>query len=251
MRGRFSTAGWLFLAACSPAATSIGPLGPRRQARPEGGTLVEAKPRPSWAETAFRAGEAHRAQGRVERAIEEFRRAAASTGPFGCRARLEIGHIHRRAARHRDALDAYFELILGKRCAGAGEDCNARDHALLWAGRTFLAEGGEAAGSSAKRLWNACAAEAADPILRIRAADWTACLLVEEGDLEGAAGVLNLCRVKEGGAARAKTRHGERVQHALESMRSVALLAQAVGARWRDDPSTQVKVRAKKSRQTR
>jgi hypothetical protein len=215
------------------------PLDPGRGGAREGESALEQQSGAHWAESAFRSGERYRAEGEIERALHEFARAAGSTGPFGCRARLEIAHIHRRIGRYREALDAYLELILGRSCAD--EDCGARDHALLWAGRACLEEGGADLRWTAQRLWTTCAATALDPILRIRAADWMACLLVEEGDLEGAAGVLNLCRAREGGAAQARTRHGERVQHALERMRAVGLLTQAVRARWLADPSKPIR----------
>ncbi len=173
-------------------------------------------------EAAFRAGELLRAGGDLEAALAEFHvaRDTGANSPFRLRALLEIGHVQRRAHALEKALASY-EALLADPAATAGQ----RDEAALWAGSTFRDLG---RGADARRVWQRVADGAEDPLDRIRAWDRIATQLVDDGDLEGAAGSIERCKEALSAPAAEETRLGERVRSALQSMRAVEDLQRAI-----------------------
>jgi tetratricopeptide (TPR) repeat protein len=181
-------------------------------------------PNEGWAcaEAAFRAGELLRGAGDLEGAAAEFQAAREQKGesPFRVRALLELGHLQRKAKALDKALASY-EAVLGDQGATPGQ----RDDALLWAGSVYH---GLQRPADARRVWQRVADSGEDPLDRIRAFDRIASLLVESGDLEGAAGTLERCKEVLAGPAAEETRTGERVRSALQNMRAVEELQRAV-----------------------
>lgn len=174
------------------------------------------------AEGAFRAGELLRGGGDLHEALREFRaaRSRCPQGPFHARSVLEIGHVERRLGRDGEALDAYQELYTDARVAPA-----VRDRAMSWAGRVHDEAGRF---DAARRLWERVARTAEDPVERVRAYDLLALALIERGDLEGAAGVLESCRGALRDVASEETQSGARVRGALTQMRAVESLRKSV-----------------------
>ena len=175
-------------------------------------------------EASFRAGELLRAAGELERALAEFRWAArARQGVFSTRARLEVGHLHRRSRRDREALEAYLDVA-----ADAGARPSHRDDAWLWSGQLWKRSGRL---GDARTAWRRVAEHGEDPLDRIRAFDWLGELWLEEGDIEAACGVLNECLQALAQAALEETRTGERVRNGMLRMRLVDALPQAIARR--------------------
>jgi hypothetical protein len=176
-------------------------------------------------EASFRAGELLRAGGDGEEAALEFRIAAARGGStrLAARARLELGHVQRRAGRSAAALEQYESVWTDARAPRA-----QRDRAALWVGRVHAAVGRI---QDAERVWKRLADAAGDPLERIRAWDELALAACARGDLEGAAGLLEACRRALAPFAHEETRLGERVRNALVAMRSVAELKRRVAER--------------------
>lgn len=180
---------------------------------------------PQAAEAAFRAGELLRAGGEVRAALSEFRfaRGHEKGGEFRARAGLEIGHSYRRARRLLDALEAYEAV---------GADARAsrryRDAAWLWAGRVQARLG---RAPDAIRAWRRVAEGDGDVFDRLRAYDKWGLALIDAGDLEGAAGVLESCRKSFRERALEKSEHGERLRAALGAMRVIPALEAAIAAR--------------------
>jgi len=177
------------------------------------------------AEATFRAAELLRGGGDLEQALRELglARDLCTAGPFHARGVLEIGHLQRRLGRAREALDAYEELY-----AGDGVPRAVRDEATLWAGRVHQQAGRT---EEARRLWERAAREAEDPVQRVRAYDELALVLIERGDLEGAAGMLERSRRALHEVAQERTPLGERVRGALGRMRAIAALRHSVERR--------------------
>jgi tetratricopeptide (TPR) repeat protein len=177
------------------------------------------------AEAAFRAGELLRSADRAEACLVEFEfaRELGARTPFRARAVLEIGHVHRRAGRHREALDAYLALAADATSAGTW-----REDAELWAGRIYALQGRV---EEAHRLFERLAGKAADAVTRIEAFDELALAYVDANDLEAAAGELARCREALSDEALEETELGERVRSALQWMRSIPRLEQAIRAR--------------------
>ena len=175
-------------------------------------------------EGAFRAGELLRAGGDDDGALEEFAWAAQqAAGDFSTRARLEIGHLHRRNERSRLALDAYLDVAGNPRATAS-----RRDDAWLWAGQVWRAKGRI---EDARRAWRRVAERAHDPLDRIRAFDLLGALWLAENDLEAACGVLNECLRDLAEAALEETSRGEEVRNALLRMRIVDELPRAIARR--------------------
>lgn len=176
-------------------------------------------------EAAFRAGELLRAAGADERARAEFAWAAehGAGTDFRARARLELGHLERRAGRARGALEAYL-AVAGEADARAAR----RDEAWLWAGVVWKTLGRT---DEARAAWQRVAEQGADELVRIRAYDEMCALALERGDPEGAAGVLHECLVRLSARAEEETRAGARVRAALLRMRSVTELQRALARR--------------------
>jgi tetratricopeptide (TPR) repeat protein len=177
------------------------------------------------AEAAFRAGELLRAGDDVAGAQSEFaiaRDRGTGTG-FQVRAMMEIAHLDRRAKRLEKALDGY-EAVVGCDAATARQ----KDDASLWSGRVYEALERP---KDARRVWQRVADKGDDPLDRIRAWDLMASMLVDQGDLEGAAGLLEKCREALSEVSQEESKLGERVRTALSSMRSQEELARAVEKR--------------------
>ena len=174
------------------------------------------------AEASFRAGELLRAGGEEERALSEFQNAELlGTGTeFRSRARLEIGHLHRKNARPREALDAYLRVT-----ADAAGESFRRDDAWYWAGVVWRAEEQL---DDARSAWRRVAEHGIDPLDRVLAFDALALSYLELGDLEAAAGVLNECLTALSERALEETSEGERVRNALLRMRVVDELQRAI-----------------------
>ena len=183
--------------------------------------------RAACVEAAFRAGEILRAAGDEAGALVEFRWAArqGGGGEFRTRALLEIGHVHRRAQRFREALDAYLE-VGGDPASSAAR----REDAWAWAGTSWKRLGNL---EEARSAWRRVAEHGTDPLARITAFDELALSYVEESELEGAAGVLDQCLRALSASALEETEQGERVENALLRMRVVDELSRAL-ARKRD-----------------
>jgi hypothetical protein len=62
----------------------------------------------------------------------------------------------------------------------------------------------------------------------VRAYDHLALALIEDDDLEGAAGMLERCRAALSDVALEETQRGERVRNALTRMRAIAELRRAI-----------------------
>lgn len=180
---------------------------------------------PVCAEAAFRAGELLRASDDVAGALSEFAFARERGGgtPFRVRAMLEIGHVERRARNHTAALAAYESVL-----AEADAPRRARDDASLWLGRVYTELDRRA---DARRVWQRVAEAAEDPLDRVRAYDYLASACVADGDLDGAAGVLQGCRAALADVVAEETTLGERVRNALLAMRATDELERAVAAR--------------------
>jgi len=181
--------------------------------------------RSSAAQAAFRAGELLRSDGDAAGARGEFTaaRALASDPQLAARAGLELGHLARRAGLHVEAL-AHYQQVSSDTAAPTAE----RDLARLWVGRSQIA---------LERLLEARASLAVlargarDPCLRVAAHDERALAWIAAGDLEAAAGELDLCRRALRARAAEETPQGARVRSALRRMRAVARLARAVAER--------------------
>ncbi len=177
------------------------------------------------AEAAFRAGELLRADGLREAARLEFLAAWELGGatPFRARAGLELGHIARRRGFPAEALEAYRRVLDAPDSAAS-----QRDQAALWAGRSNLELGRE---DEARRLFEGLARTAEDPSDRVQGHDELGLLWIAAGDLEAAAGELARCRAALRERSLEETPLGERVRGALESMRSVDRLREAIARR--------------------
>lgn len=176
-------------------------------------------------EAAFRAGELLRTADDLAGALAEFgiaRDRGAGTD-FRVRAMLEIGHVERRAKHSQPAITAY-EAVVADNTSSARQ----KDEALLWVGRVYA---DLERFTDARRVWQKVADKGDDPLDRIQAFDQIASVLVETGDLEGAAGVIKRCNEALADVSQEETKLGDRVRAALGSMRSVDQLARAVEKR--------------------
>jgi len=177
------------------------------------------------AEAAFRAGRLLAPLGRVEEALAELRFAVrlGQGTEFRARAGLETGRLQRLSGRIEPALDAFLAV--------AADDSGARvhrDEAWLRAGDVW-SELGET--ERAWRAWSLVAGDAEDPVDRVAAFDRLGSSLVEDDDLEGAAGILNRCLRSLAPDALQETERGARVRRALRNMRLVASLPLSVARR--------------------
>jgi tetratricopeptide (TPR) repeat protein len=180
------------------------------------------------AEAAFRAGELLRTADDLPGAVAEFgiaRDRGAGTD-FRVRAMIEIGNVERRAKHAQQALAAY-EAVVADSTASARQ----KDEALLWMGRLYADLERFA---DARRVWQKVADKGDDPLDRIRAYDQIASVLIETGDLEGAAGVLKRCNEALADVSQEETKLGERVRTALGAMHSIDVLARAIEKRKQD-----------------
>ena len=174
--------------------------------------------RAAVAEVAFRAGELLRAAERLDEARLEFGVAAhegAESG-FRARARLELGHLARRAGDHGEALAQYLAVLSDPEACG-----HERDEALFWTGRVHAANGDEA---GARREWEEVAEGALDPVLRVRAYDELGLAWLRRGDAPAAAGEWNRCLFALADEALEETETGARVRAALEGSRTLRSL---------------------------
>jgi tetratricopeptide (TPR) repeat protein len=181
--------------------------------------------RAACTEASFRAGEILRAGGDEAGALVEFRWAVqhGEAGAFRTRAGLEIGHLHRRAERWREALEAYADAAADPVSSAA-----RREDAWLWSGVSWKALGRT---EDARQVWKRVAEQGTDALARIRAFDELGLLLLEAGDLEGAAGMLDRALASLSSRALEETEEGERVRNALLGMRLVDALQRAIARR--------------------
>lgn len=178
-------------------------------------------------ESCFRAGELLRSAGSTDAAIVEFEHAQdyGRACLFRPRAGLELGHIYRRLGRSMDALSAYEAVE-----AMGSEFPEQRDLAAYWQGKVQLILQRPA---DARRAFERAARKGVEPLRRIRAFDAWADILIEARDLEGAAGVLDLCTRSLAEHAAELSTLGVRVRATLESMGAPAKLARAIKKRGR------------------
>jgi tetratricopeptide (TPR) repeat protein len=176
-------------------------------------------------EGAFRAGEILRTAGDESGALAEFRWCIqhGERTEFRARGGLEVGHLHRRAERWREALEAYMAVA-----ADASAASVRREDAWLWTGTAWKALERL---DDARAAWTRVAEQGSDPLARIEAFDELALLLLERGDPEGAAGMLDRCLVTLSARALEETSEGERVRNALLRMRVVGALRRALAER--------------------
>ena len=178
-------------------------------------------------EASFRAGELLRSGGETDSAISEFQHAerTGARSVYRGRAGLELGHIHRRVGRTNEALKCY------ERAEALGPDfAEQRDLAAYWQGKVHSTLGRQL---DARRCFQRAAESGVEPLQRIRAFDAWADVLITVDELEGAAGVLERCRVSMKDRAAELSNLGKRVRGALDHMRSPARLAVAVAERRR------------------
>lgn len=183
--------------------------------------------RSTCAEAAFRAGELWRAAGRPGLAALEFGVAIelGAKSEFRSRARIELGHLARRAGELAQA-QALFEVV----ALDAGAAARWRDEASLAIGRLHAATVRHA---DARRWLRRVAEQSGDVLLRVRAYDAWAITYVDEDDVEAAAGVLALARNALDDVAQEATELGERVAAALERMSCIGHMQRALEARRR------------------
>jgi len=177
------------------------------------------------AEAAFRAGEILRSAEQDGPAAAEFRWCAqnARGTDFRARARLELGHLERRAERWREALELYVDVAADAEAAPA-----RRDDAWLWAGTAWSAlERRE----DARTAWRRVAEQGSDDLLRVRAFDELALAWLAQDDPEAAAGELARALELLSPRALEETESGERVRDALLRMRIVSELPRVIAAR--------------------
>ena len=176
-------------------------------------------------EAAFRAGEILRTAGDEDRALAEFRWAVANGGEsaFKVRGRMEIGHLHRRAGRWREALQSYLDAA-----ADPSGSASRREDAWLWVGSAWK---GLERRDEAEAAWRRVAEEGTDPLARVTAFDELCLLYLEESEIEGAAGMLDRCLRALAPHALEETEQGERVRRALLRMRIVDRLPRAIERR--------------------
>jgi hypothetical protein len=177
------------------------------------------------AEAAFRAGELLRAAADDAGARVEFDAACRSGAhtAFIARARIELGHIERRAGKLELALDAYLSVLMD-----VDNAARWRDEAGLAAGRVYEES---ARVEDARRLYQLVAEHGEDPLDRIRGFDAWAETFVGVDDVEAAAGVLAMCRNALASRAEEETELGMRVRNALERMRCIDSMELAVARR--------------------
>ncbi len=191
--------------------------------------LFHPAARAAGAEAAFRAGELLRAAEEDERALAEFRWCASQGGgtEFRTRARLEIGHLHRRHERWPEAREAYLDVA-----GDASAEPFRRDDAWYWAGMVWKTEGRT---DDARAAWRRVAEQGSDALTRVQAYDALGLSLLESGDLEGAAGILHECLVRLSERALEETLEGERVRNGLLRMRLVEDLPREIARRKKSD----------------
>lgn len=179
---------------------------------------------PVLAEAAFRRGEIQRTLGRPGAALGAFQEAfdAGKGTDFRARALLEIGHIHRRAARFQEALASYGRVLDLE-----GTALRYRNDAREWTGKTLLTTGRAAEAAAAFAAW---AADAEDGPEIARAADLEARAWIEAGELDRAGEVLARTRQSLEPLADEPGEDGEAVRRALERMKAPALLEKARAA---------------------
>ncbi len=177
---------------------------------PDGGSVL--------AEAAFRRGEIQRTLGRPGEAIAAFQEAfdAGKGTGFRPRALLEIGHVHRRAARFEQALESYGRVL-----ALEGVALRQRNDAREWTGKVHLQLGDWTEAAAAFAAW-AANAESGPEI--VRAADLEARAWIQAGELERAEEVLQRTRSSLESLAQEPGKEAEALRRALERMKAPDLL---------------------------
>ena len=179
------------------------------------------------AQAAFRAGELLRAWNEPKAAQAEFEQARelGRGTEFEARSALELAHLQRRLGRLEQALAGYTSVL-----ALHGAAPGVVDTARLWLGRVQLDLGrrGEARSTFAE-----LAQAARSPQVRIDAYDELALEAIGRGDLEGAAGIVDLCLRQLHAQSLEDSQLGRDVGTALDRMRCVHALQLAVRERSR------------------
>ena len=175
------------------------------------------------AQCVLRAGELLRAGGFGEAAIEEFVRGAGlGSSTWSLRCALTAGKMLTAAGRPAEAC-----RIL-QRVSGQGvpsrfsESARVQRGVALWElGRT----------DSAVATWRAVAEDGVTPRARLDAFECWGQRLLDDGDLEGAAGVLHLCRVSLSGASLEWTERGYELRALLQNSRLASAIRRGVHLR--------------------
>jgi hypothetical protein len=160
---------------------------------------------------AFRAGELLRAGGLDEGALAEFASGVAlRSSPWSHRSALAGGKMLADLGRRADAL-----RIL-KLTSKEGVPSRFAEPAALMRG-VLLAEMGRR--DSAAELWREVAIDGLTPLVRLEAFELWGQQLLEDGDIEGAAGVLHLCRERLSAVSCEATERGEELRARLTCSR--------------------------------
>lgn len=167
---------------------------------------------------ALRAGRLACAGGDLGAAERELALAAqrAAGSPLAGRARLELGHVRRRAGDAEGALVAYEGALFDPATPVA-----ERDTAWFWRGRVLEDLGRH---DEARRSWTVVAERGCDPPLCVRAYDRLARSRIRAGDEREAARVVTRCRSRLEARAAEATELGRRTRSALARMLAPRLL---------------------------
>lgn len=191
------------------------------------------------AEALFRAAALRRAMGETEEALAGFLDAHARDpeGPFGRRATLAASVLLRGAGHREEALQLQETLAFpgsgsgratGSKRARVNRNSALVDRARYERARTLQQSGRLVAARAAFRQ---LAEESEHLTIALSSFDGWACVLVEEEDFEGAAGVLEACRAKFRRRSFERTETGERVRRALLNLTCIPRLERAIAAR--------------------
>lgn len=158
---------------------------------------------------AFRAGELLRAGGLHEAALREFTGGARfGSSPWSHRSALEGGKILMVVGRHAEA------ICLLQTVSGDEVPSRFAESAAVQRGVALAAMGRR---DSAAEVLRAVAEDGVTPRARLDAFERWGRQLLNGGDLEGAAGVLHLCRVKLTRVSLEATEQGRELRTLLES----------------------------------
>ncbi len=179
------------------------------------------------AQAAFLAGELLRAWNEPRSAQREFEQAreAGRGTEFEARSSMELAHLQRRSGRLEQALAGYTAVLTLD-----GSPPGLVDAARLWLGRVQLDLGRR---DEARSTWWELGRAGRSPKIRIDAYDELALEAISRGDLEGAAGILDLCRRQLHAQSMQDSQLGRDVCAALDRMRCVHALQDSVRERTR------------------
>lgn len=160
---------------------------------------------------AFRAGELLRAAGLTEGALAEFSACVGiGASPWSHKGAIEGGKLLIGVGRGPEA------AVLLERAMRAGVPSRFREHAELLRGVAFVQSGQR---DAALEAWRAVAEHGVTPSLRLIAFERWGLALLDGGDVEGAAGVLHLCRMSLESASSGATELGAQLRTSLQLSR--------------------------------